>query len=277
MTTRDLIEQEQKYGLLFLCRKGSMLSTWKAWRYYKRESWCVSLSPKKMVTTQITLGTYWLNPNLTRPERTVPDPTGNNFCSDVTKFDWRFLKAESFVNWFRKKQIPQFEISFDISKSKCWNQFWEISRWLCPNNLLKTLIQNTKSLLSQKNYQFLYLKAQLLKNYLNSMIRFWKITYRTYKGPNIPSVTFVCFERLWSHEKMTPVVPCFFLTFITLRLCDPQDFTIAGRFPVLLLYMSCVCVQHLFTKIQGFIYGFTWKVNKQKYYLLTGTIHIPVE
>ena len=27
MTTRDLIEQEQKYGLLFLCRKGSMLST----------------------------------------------------------------------------------------------------------------------------------------------------------------------------------------------------------------------------------------------------------
>ena len=45
MTTRDLIEQEQKYGLLFLCRKGSMLSTWKAWRYYKRESWCVCLSP----------------------------------------------------------------------------------------------------------------------------------------------------------------------------------------------------------------------------------------
>ena len=117
-------------------------------------------------------------------------------------------------------------------------------------------------------YQFLYLNAQLMKNYLNSMIRFWKIKYRSYKGPNIPSVTFVCFERLWSHEKMTPVVPCFFLTFITLRLCDPQDFTIAGRFPVLLLYMSCVCVQHLFTKIQGVSYGIAWKVNKQKYYPL---------
>ena len=95
------------------------------------------------------------------------------------------------------------------------------------------------------------LNAQLMKNYLNSMIRFWKITYRSYKGPNIPSVTFVCFERLWSHEKMTPVVPCFFLTFITLRLCDPQDFTIAGRFPVLLLYMSCVCATP-FYKNTGF-------------------------
>ena len=120
--------------------------------------------------------------------------------------------------------------------------------------------------MSQKNYQFLYLKAQLLKNYLNSMIRFWKITYRTYKGPNIPSVTFVCFERLWSHEKMTPVVPCFFLTFITLRLCDPQDFTIAGRFPVLLLYMSCVCVCNTFLQKYRVYGAYIMVYMKRKYY-----------